>query len=206
MVLDWRWRMCWTSTCPLDHEAWWWVSDDLGMHGGFWARSMGQNWRYDDRHLYKFIVENFLWSTIQIYNRDPSTLVFQYDNDPKHTSKIVQECSASQPFQLLQWYTQSPDLYPIEYFGHFSDGAWTNLQHLQEVSKNCGRVCVQCIPISVNKIAWRFMRACHKELRLCWRVGVTWPITQEFVCNLNKVENLYIVSKFALHHTFLLSM
>jgi ERCC4-type nuclease len=44
-----------------------------------------------DRHLYKFILENFLWSTIWNYNLDLSRLVFQYDNDPKHTSKIVQE-------------------------------------------------------------------------------------------------------------------
>ena len=28
---------------PSDHEAWWWVSDDLEMHGGFWFGSVVQN-------------------------------------------------------------------------------------------------------------------------------------------------------------------
>ena len=35
MVIDWRWRMPWTSTCPSDHEARWWVGDSLGMHNNF---------------------------------------------------------------------------------------------------------------------------------------------------------------------------
>ena len=44
-------------------------------------------------------------------------LVFQqHDNDPNHTSKIMQEWLASQPFQLLQWQAQFPDLNPIEHF------------------------------------------------------------------------------------------
>jgi hypothetical protein len=51
-----------------------------------------------DKHLYKFILEIF---TIHNYNMDPSRLVFQHDNDPKHMSKIVQEWLALQPFQLL---------------------------------------------------------------------------------------------------------
>jgi hypothetical protein len=79
-------------------------------------------------------------------------------------------------------------------FGHFSNNAWTNLQHLQEVSKNYKIVCVQCILIAMQMIAWCFMRACHNELTLCWRVGVTGPITEDFVGNLNKIEYMYIVS------------
>ena len=67
-------------------------------------------------HLYIFILENFLWFTIEIYNLDPCRLVFQHDNNSKHTSKIVQEWLASQPFQLLQWHAQSLDLNPIEHF------------------------------------------------------------------------------------------
>ena len=55
-----------------------------------------------DRHLYKFILEIFLWSIIQNCNMGPRRLVFQHDNDPKHTSKIVQKWLASQSFQLLQ--------------------------------------------------------------------------------------------------------
>ena len=57
-----------------------------------------------------------MWSSIQNYNLTPYRLVFEHDDDPKHMSKIVQEWLASQPYQLLQWLAQSPDLNPIEYF------------------------------------------------------------------------------------------
>ena len=50
---------------------------------------------------------------------DPSRLVFQHGNDPKHTSKIVQEWLASQSFQLLQWPAQSLVLNPFEHFWAF---------------------------------------------------------------------------------------
>ena len=50
------------------------------------------------------------------------------------------------------------------------------------------------------------MRACHEELKLCWRVGVNGSITKKTVGNLNKTEYLCIVSHLALQHTFLLSM
>ena len=85
----------------------------------------------------------------------------------------------------------------------------TTLEQIYDTSKNIQElwecVCVQCIPISMNKIAWPFMRACHEELTVCWRVGITGPITKDFVRNLKKIEFLYIDSHLALEHTFLLS-
>ena len=66
-----------------------------------------------DRHMYKLIYT--LWSIIHNYNLGSSRLVFQQDNDPKHTSKIVQEWLASQPFQLIQWHAQFIDLNPMEH-------------------------------------------------------------------------------------------
>ena len=114
MVLDWRWRTHWTSTCPLGCEARWWAGDDLRMHDNFgvgtWYKVEGRM----DMHPYECILQHVLWSTIQNHNMGPSSLVFQYDNEPTHTSKIVQERLASQPFQLRQWPTQSLDLNPIE--------------------------------------------------------------------------------------------
>ena len=61
-------------------DAWW-----------LWGREHGTKLKVGNRHMYKFILEKFLWSTIQNYNLDPSRLTFQHDNDPKHTSKIVQK-------------------------------------------------------------------------------------------------------------------
>ena len=69
---------------------------------------------------------------------------------------------------------------------HFSNDAWTNSWHLQEVFENCRSVCVQCIPISINKFAYRFM--------LCWRTWRIEPITKDFVSNLNKTEYMYSFS------------
>ena len=48
------------------------------------------------------------------------------------------------------------------------------------------------------------MRTYHEELTLCWRVWVIGPITKYFMGNLNKTENLYIVSHLAFQCIFIL--
>ena len=116
----------------------WWFGDALRLLG----REHGTKLKVGWIGIYTFTLENFLWSTIHNYNMDPSGLVFQEKNDPKHMSKIVQEWLASQSFQLFQWSTQSPELNPIDHFWDFSNNTWTNLRHLQEVPRNCGSVCV----------------------------------------------------------------
>ena len=40
--------------------------------------------------------------------------VFQMDNDPKHTSKIVAKWLVDHKVKVLEWPSQSPDLNPIE--------------------------------------------------------------------------------------------
>ena len=97
----------------------------------------------------------------------------------------------------------------FEFHWTLSGTSQTALEQIYDTSKRYPRIvgaCVQLIPISMNKFAWRFMRACHEELTLCWRVGVIGLISKDFVGNLNKIEDLYIVSHLALQHTFLLSM
>ena len=40
--------------------------------------------------------------------------VFQMDNDPKHTSKVVAKCSMDNKVKVLKLPSQSPDLIPLE--------------------------------------------------------------------------------------------
>ena len=47
--------------------------------------------------------------------RDTSSVIFQHDNDPKHTAKSVCARLKRQPFKVLSWPPNSPDLNPMEH-------------------------------------------------------------------------------------------
>jgi transposase len=68
-----------------------------------------------DQHLYKQILEEDLYGTIEEYEMDVTRVIFQHDNDPKHKAKSVQKWLEEQPLEVLEWPAQSPDLNPIEH-------------------------------------------------------------------------------------------
>jgi transposase len=52
--------------------------------------------------------------TLEFWGLDKGEVIFQQDNDPKHTSKLAKAWFASEEIQVLPWPAQSPDLNPIE--------------------------------------------------------------------------------------------
>lgn len=71
-----------------------------------------------DKELYKSIIEDDLEKTIDYatekLNLHRKEMIFQHDNDPKHTSKLVTKYLSEQEYSVTVWPPQLPDLNPIE--------------------------------------------------------------------------------------------
>ncbi len=91
----------------------------INVWGCFTAHGVGKLHRIHGtmtRHVYKGILEQQLVPSIQKLFPGPkkSQCLFQQDNDPKHTAKIVKTWFKRNLKNVMDWPAQSPDLNPIE--------------------------------------------------------------------------------------------
>jgi hypothetical protein len=140
---DWK-RVVWSDETKVnrfnsDGRTWAWIRDGQTLqprhinatvkHGGgsimLWSAITyaGVGWMckiegHMDKTLYKEILEDEQRQTIDFacenlgLRRDQ--IIFQQDNDPKHTSNLVKDYLKEQEYQVMDWPPQSPDLNPIE--------------------------------------------------------------------------------------------
>ena len=68
-----------------------------------------------DAALYCQILEEDFFGTLEYYNLDLNDVIFQQDNDPKHTARITKKWLEDNNVVVLKWPSQSLDLNPIEH-------------------------------------------------------------------------------------------
>ena len=65
--------------------------------------------------LYCQILRDELMNMIHYYNLNEADIIFQQDNDLKHTSNMAKACLNELGLKVLEWPAQSLDLNPIEH-------------------------------------------------------------------------------------------
>lgn len=140
---DWK-RVVWTDETKInrfnsDGRQWTWMRSDeslqnhnckLTVKGGggnikLWSAITyaGVGWMCRisgnlDQTLYKEILDDDLNQTIdytcQKLGLRRDQIIFQQDNDPKHTANSIQTYLKEQSYKVMEWPAQSPDLNPIE--------------------------------------------------------------------------------------------
>jgi len=86
--------------------------------GCFTAKEVGYMTKIDgglDTELYTKILDNEFLQTLEYLGYSKNEVVFQQDNDPKHTSRLAKMWFEEHEVEVLERPSQSPYLNPIEH-------------------------------------------------------------------------------------------
>ena len=111
----------------------------MGLYdlGGSWLSSKIDGKM--DGNLYLQILKDELQQTLEYYGLNPPDIIFQQDNNPKHTCRLAKKWLEEQQFRTMVWPAQSPDLNPIEYLWGCSREGLQSMKTPPMESMNCGK-------------------------------------------------------------------
>lgn len=117
-----------------------------------------------DRFVYRDILQNVMFPYAQ--REMPLQFIFQQDNDPKHSSRLVQEWFQENNVQVLRWPAQSPDLNPIENLWEEVERRirTTRFPNKQSLIDKINEVWINMPDITIQNLISSMPRRCQKVI------------------------------------------